>query len=454
MSNPIIKKYLLKINTILLSPLTISSGLDELTDNDIIRDYDGNPIVPGTSIAGAMRDYCGYLAGDKSYFGYEEGYSGRDDSEKITGRMSSYYISDMEFSGNPDITTRDGVKLSDGKTALTGAKFDYEIIETGSRGSFYIEIVVREADDEEHLLNDIKHSLFGIKNGDIRFGMKKTRGLGKMDIESIYVIAVDKKNVSDWYEAYENIRMEQVDKKEEWLIECESKFIKLEVPLRLTGGISIRRYQAKKNEPDFAHIESNSKPVLPGTSIAGAIRSRIKDILEELEIPNISSLMDKMFGYVDNKEVDTSAAEKMKKNAQISNVIVDEVQLDNSKSLIMVRNGISRFEGSAKQGALFKEKTYVGGETKLIISVRKKQENLFDYMWQIGLLLLAIKDIQNGYLPIGGSTSIGRGIFEGTSEDESINNDGFIKIDNKEIKNETDYSEYYNAVVQLKNGGK
>lgn len=41
--------------------------------------------------------------------------------------------------------------------------------------------------------------------------------------------------------------------------------------------------------------------------------------------------------------------------------------------------------------------------------------NISDYV--IGFILIALKDLQNGYLSIGGQTSIGRGIFE---EDGSI----------------------------------
>ena len=45
--------------------------------------------------------------------------------------------------------------------------------------------------------------------------------------------------------------------------------------------------------------------------------------------------------------------------------------------------------------------------------------------WIIGILLLAIKDLQNGYLAVGGQTSIGRGIFKAN---------GPILIDGKENK--------------------
>ena len=36
---------------------SFSSGEDEWTDSDLLRDYDGTPFISGTSLAGAMRAY-------------------------------------------------------------------------------------------------------------------------------------------------------------------------------------------------------------------------------------------------------------------------------------------------------------------------------------------------------------------------------------------------------------
>ena len=440
MNNAVKERYLLKVNVVLSSPLTISAGTDNLTDNDIIRDFDGTPIVPGTSIAGAMRDYCGYTLQDKCYFGYEKIMQKENEDD---GKMSSYFISDLEFSKITDVGVRDSVALSDEKIAVSGAKFDHEILEKGSEGSFYIEIVVRENENSEDVLVDVKHALYGIDHGDIRFGMKKTRGLGKMEIRSIYSIFINKDNAKDWFTAYEDIdKKADVDnQKNEWILEENKRFVTLEVPLGLTGGISIRTYQAKKYEPDFKHIESNGNPVMPGTSIAGAIRSRVKEFLIELEFKNVQDIIDIMFGYVlQTGSKNKKSGKQLQKSAQRSNIVVDEVDLKGSHAITMVRNGISRFEGSARDKALFKEKTYVGGKTKLMISVRKDENACEDYKWQIGLLLLAIKDLQRGYLAIGGATAVGRGIFE---------KDGKVLIDGIELTDKQKKM-YYKAIVDLK----
>ena len=92
----------------------------------------------------------------------------------------------------------------------------------------------------------------------------------------------------------------------------------------------------------------------------------------------------------------------------------------------MVRTGVSRFESAVKQGALYCEKTYVNGDLTLEISVRKGNDPT-DERWIVGLLLLAIKDLQNGFLAVGGQTAIGRGIFSAN---------GNLTIDGEEDKEE------------------
>ena len=55
----VIKRLVFYIQIQLESPLNVASGEDEWTDADILLDFDGNPFVPGSSLAGAMRSYIG-----------------------------------------------------------------------------------------------------------------------------------------------------------------------------------------------------------------------------------------------------------------------------------------------------------------------------------------------------------------------------------------------------------
>lgn len=190
--------------------------------------------------------------------------------------------------------------------------------------------------------------------------------------------------------------------------------IHVDVPLRMKGGISIRRYAARKGEPDYVHLTDHGVPVIPGSSFAGAIRHRIKNILNELvqagvELPkDIEEIMNLSFGYVK----DTQAC--------ASNIIISEAEIKGAKPMTMIRTGVSRFESAVKDGALYKEKTYVDGKVNLQLQIRKSADPR-DEKWILGILLLALKDLQNGYLAVGGQTAIGRGVF---SEDKPMLIDG------------------------------
>ena len=196
--------------------------------------------------------------------------------------------------------------------------------------------------------------------------------------------------------------------------------VHIEVPLRMKGGISIRQYAARKDEPDFVQLKDHGKAVIPGSSMTGAIRHRARSILEELkregvDLPkNLGKTLDAAFGYVEGTE------------ACISNIIVGETEIEGAKDLTVVRTGVSRFESAVKKRSLYKEKTAVDGRMQLKISVRKEKYPE-DEKWILGLLLLALKDLQNGFLAVGGQTAIGRGIFEA---------DGEIKIDGETEKEE------------------
>ena len=67
--NGILKRKLLYVKVRFISPLNVSSGENEWTDSDVLRDYEGNPFVAGSSLAGAMRAYiCAVWGGEISYF--------------------------------------------------------------------------------------------------------------------------------------------------------------------------------------------------------------------------------------------------------------------------------------------------------------------------------------------------------------------------------------------------
>ena len=142
-----------------------------------------------------------------------------------------------------------------------------------------------------------------------------------------------------------------------------------------------------------------------------------------------------MFGYVEetagNQATDAGDGARQSVNAgsgHASNVVISEARILDARPLTMVRTGISRFESAVHDGALYKEKTYVDGHFTLKIAVQKGKQPV-DAKWMTGILLLAVNDLRNGYLAVGGQTAVGRGVFAPDTSEEYPK--GVIFIDGK-----------------------
>ena len=401
-NSPIIKRIYYKIDVESLSPLAISNGDSDLTDSDIIRNASGDCFVPGTSLAGAFRNA---LMLDKK----TDGIMGYSDGEN--GRMSSIYISDMDLAkkdGKVITSVRDGIRLGDDHLVADKGKYDMEIIETGVTGSIYINCLIRQGSDERRYLDAIKNVIFKIHSGDIRLGANKNRGFGRFKVLDINISEFTKDNLQQYLEFKNCFKDAGVsyDKRlsyDEWSKEngqIESGYVWMEVPLKLTGGISIRRYSTEPGKADYSHMTCNDKPVIPGTSWNGAIRSGVLEILKELGTGTeyANHIIDEWFGSIKKKE-----------EGHQSNIIIGESIIEGARKLTMTRNKINRFDASTVDGALYTEISYFGGITALNIGVKKDAKD--DYLAIIAMLELVCQAIADGLIAVGGQTAVGRGIF-------------------------------------------
>ena len=105
-----------------------------------------------------------------------------------------------------------------------------------------------------------------------------------------------------------------------------------------------------------------------------------------------------------------------KDNIIASRIVFDEsMDSEKTKLIELMRTKIDRFTGGACDTGLFASKIAVGGKHTLNIMIKNAEK------YEIALILLVIKDIENGLLAIGGETNVGRGIFE---IDKQVNIDG------------------------------
>lgn len=401
--------YRLSIENV--SPLSVGSGGNEDTDHDILTDRYGKPFIPATAIAGVMRSYIGNedSLGDK-IFGYEP--DGKDEGKNRKARPCNIRvydaITDKDQSegkkGSFFITTRDQVALQD-KVGKDGAKFDMQALEPGYRFTAYIELLSGENNAEA----ETEKALAAFNNGEIALGTKTNRGYGRIRI------AAEKKIINS---AEDYIDFNMYSSVYDMPVDLNARSAEYEISLELVGGISIREYytdaHTEKNDsvPDYGQMTlSDDTPVIPGTSWAGMFRSRFTEFTDEEK-------RDKLFGYVDEKT----------KKTQPSRIKFSESELKDGVWKVTTRNSIDRFSGATKDGALYTERTYYYGKTVLRVGLDAKEVTEDDRI----ILGYCLADLNEGFLALGGLTSVGRGLFritgirQGDRELKDISPDNII----------------------------
>ena len=402
-----------QLNFKLESPLAIGSGEGESTDKDIIVDKYGQPFIPGTSIAGVLRSCFKDDKKDRTFlFGdvvINTSTDDKDIQDEATESALKIYDATLRTDasnfqsayGSFFVTQRDCVALED-KVSAEGAKFDFQAVETGAEFIGFLELTGDNDATQTAFESKIESALARFNTGELRLGAKTTRGYGQVSLTVKKKCFVFPDKLTDWldFDMFNDAHWEKADTLALKEVRTDSHIV---IRLRNRAGISIREYSTEvstKEEtmPDYIQLSLHDKektPVIPGSSWAGAFRERFTAFTD------IESRRE-LFGYVDQekKDDDTPIARK-------SRITFSESRLSCGQWKKLIRNSLDRFSSATKDGNLYTEQTYYGGETELEITV--DSELLKEY---ISPLSCVLKDLHFGYLAVGGLTAVGRGLFE------------------------------------------
>lgn len=418
MGNKIIEKVFLKGNIKLVSPILIGNGIEENTDNDILRDSEGKVFIPGTSIAGSVRSYLtSRYKNNEEMLSLVDKYMGYSNGDK--GSQSCICFYDGEEIKKGTVSVRDGIALEEFlKITKDTAKYNYEVAERDYAFSFKLELTVRKSYEEylEKFHEITRIILKAIQDGRIRLGAKTNRGLGKVRLEKLQGVKFDFTNKHSlkefvefsWDKDFEEEKssnyiegMKFVD-----LLDVEIKddnLTKIQIPLKLKNTLFIRNYMLATDDVDAEQIKFDDRFIIPGTTWNGAFRHRMFIILYELfSGEKKNEILNKLFGEKgDNK----------KDEGHMSRIIFEEsIAKEKGEFLEIRRTKIDRFTGGACDRGLFESRVAVNGETELNIWIKDAKD------YEIGLVLMCIYDLIGGFLAIGGETSIGRGILSSNDE--------------------------------------
>jgi CRISPR/Cas system CSM-associated protein Csm3 (group 7 of RAMP superfamily) len=412
-----------------------------LTDMPLLRDpLDGRALLSGASIAGAIRHYLreyenGYRKNAKgemvedhqSRAAHLFGYFQEETVASRRGQVAfgSLLMIDDALGEIPTTELRDGVTI-DPKTRTAEEKklYNMELLPPKSTFPLSFELLIPAGRDggrfeteqnRDRLIEALVIGLYGLQTGQIGLGKRKRRGLGQV-------------RVAEW--TVKRYRLNQAQDLLAWLegtspaethsdpnitvllptstLKDQRQNFRVEAEFSLDGSsLLIRSAFGRTGDPDMVHLHSGGQPILAGTSLAGALRARALRIVKTLKLSQSEQFINKMFGErLANEEM----AGARQKRLSASRVLVRETPITAGMSMVQSRVKLDRFTGGAYPGALFSQQPVFGtAETKVKVEITLLQPQEAE----IGLLLLLLKDLWTGDLPLGGEASVGRGRLTG-----------------------------------------
>lgn len=452
------------------TPLSVKSGEKSvITDAVVIKDVNGLPYIPGSSIAGVIRHAWKETEegeqSEKDIFGYQQGEKGAGSriifseariinakGKVMDGMVKPKDIKDDEVLKYYDkLPVRQHVKINHRGTADTekSGKFDEQVVFSCTRFCFEMEMLgcKEEEGTFKELLKKLYHTSF-------RLGSGTRNGFGKIKVVSIQYDALAKNN-----ERYLN-KSSNLEESKNWY---EGTFSDTEE----NKGWTSWKYELTPDDfflfgSGFGDEDADMTPItetkvdwennpakvkehvylLPATSIKGAIAHRVayhynrltnvfaedfnkeggknaegKSMNDYVGSNNVAVRL--LFGYEGDAKT-----RKIRGNVLFSDLYDDKQE---GKDKILNHVAIDRFTGGAIDGALFSEKTVYGKEIKkpftLEVFVNEKRvEHLVEELYENNkdvlnntkmALKAALDDICNGRLPLGGGVNRGNGMFHG-----------------------------------------
>lgn len=418
---------ILKLDT----ALHLGGEQTESVDMRVLLDpRSGTPLLPGTTLAGALRSA---LADRLAGYGEDEppevavlfGASRGVDE----GSQSPLIVFDArgKLPEQQSVEIRDGVAIS----AATGVaedhkKYDYEVLPAKTTFNVRVDLLVpgpREngvPPEEKTLLETLALALDAF--GKSSLGAKRSRGLGR--VGAVWTAQRYDLGSSDGWLAWLRSKHEQdcpanTDQSSiHHVIEAAApdvlrplslpsdprKRVVIELNLEVPHDILIRSPGTGPDAPDVSHIQSGGEPILPGTSLAGVMRSQALRIARLVRPEDADDFVVRLFGPRFEGQRPLGA---LKPHA--SRLRVGEARLESREQRRQTRIAIDRFTHGVVDGALFDEQTEVGGKATVDLELRNPEKG------QLGLVLLVLKDLLDGSLPVGGASNVGRGVFKGSA---------------------------------------
>ena len=466
-------RFLARVIIEAITPLALHSGDREVqTDAVVIKDVNGLPYIPGSSLAGVIR-HAWKDAGKSvnKLFGFQKNIKDADDFEqndileesekealrgigsrivfsearildsegKVVDGLQSQNDSLLNYYAN--LPVRQHVRITHRGVAADKGKFDEQVVFAGTRFCFEMEMLgnKEEAVTFAQLLSILSQSAF-------RLGGGSRKGFGKVEVKEIMYSSLP---IQD--KAYLD-KSSNLEESKVWYNKYKTELLETE---SIDRPLTRLCYQLRPENfflfgSGFGDDDADMTPVkeqkvswkngnghlavyeylIPGSSIKGALAHRTAfhynqldgffadgKTKEEIEAHsgNNNEAVRLLFGW----EGDAQGKGKQRGNVMISDLFVNATE-----EKVFNHVAIDRFTGGGVDGALFAEKALYWHSNQ-IDDYPLKMEVLIDDQGiekadkkhikekACKAFSMALDDLCNGLLPLGGGVNKGHGIFDG-----------------------------------------
>lgn len=408
------------------APLTISSGNKSIkTDSLVLRDVNGLPFIPGTTIAGLLRHSLDKKEQDLLMGSQKEGSrliitdarmlnenGGVLDGMLPENQLNTNFLSHFR----KQMTIRQHVRINHKGTAEKHGKFDEEVVLKGARFCFEMEMISNDADDSKFkaILNTFASDTFRIGSGSRSgFGEIEVVGNGEVignktiDGKCLYkMIDLSISEQKKWYLSKSSSLNEEWNDCEEYHLERPklegwtkyeikgltpvdfilfgSGFGNDQSDITFVRESFVKWENGKATVIDGSKIEESIEKVnvvlIPASSVKGALAHRVayhynkkvgNVFMSDGTLGNGKSAesvtgknnpaVKAIFGSEGKKNEDTKKMEEKQRGNFLMSDVVKEKE-NSTRQKILNHVSIDRFTGGAIDGALFSEETLLANK--------------------------------------------------------------------------------------------
>lgn len=399
------------------TPLIIGTGEDGIEG---IYKQDGLPVIPGTSLGGAYRDFI-----KKSYIRvYRKLY--KEDSEEKQEKLPILFhdieLEDKDIRSENLYSYRNRVEIDNVYNTAKDKSLVTEY-QVNIGNDFWGTVELKDVSDDlakSELRDSVEEFIAKLVQGKIGIGKNSSLGFGKFNSTQQYLFKkkefdFSKKEEFDSYLEYNP--KEELKLGEEVVYYEEKRVINDSIEIIFSGkcedGLFIGGKSERKDEKKIGiSFNENGISKIPASTIKGFFRANVEKILSTLNIFNKTEIVEIMFGSEDKKGV----------------LYFEDVELLDGKKIEQNRIKIDRFTGGVFTGGNFNNEIITSNKVEIKVSMKKT--NGIEDGRTMSLIAIVMRELGYGNLAIGYGKNVGYGKIVGKE----------IKIVGEEIeKNSINY---------------